>query len=64
MKYKYNTILQHFHDHFRINTVRQMHDYESRLHNEPELLTNDEMTEFYLMQLGAMPSEIGVEYKR
>jgi hypothetical protein len=62
MKYKYNSILQHFHDLFRIATVQQMYKYEASLVNEPELLNNDEMTEFYLMQLGAMPNEIGVQY--
>lgn len=64
MKYKCKPILTDLSDRFRIATVQQMYKYESSLHNEPELLTNDEMTDFYLMHLGAMPSEIGVELVR
>lgn len=64
MKYKYKPILTDLSDRFRIATVMQMYKYESSLVTEPELLTNDEMIDFYLMQLGAMPSEIGVELIR
>ena len=63
MKYKTKAILNQFSIPFINATVQQMYKYESSLLVEP-LLSSDEMIDFYLMQLGAMPSEIGVEFIR
>jgi len=58
--YNIKSPFEHMHPMFIFVSVQQMYDMERSMLGSRYLLTDDEMMDIYLMQIGAMPSEIGV----
>ena len=60
MKYKMNSPFRGFSIDFINISVRQMYNYEIRYGELDRLLNNDEQMDLYIMQIGCMHSEIGI----
>ena len=60
MKYKMRTPFAGFDTDFIYMAVHQMRRYEIHYGEIDRLLNNDEEMDVYMMQIGCMPSEIGV----
>ena len=60
-RYRMNSPFAGFSSEFIFASVQQMYKYDVQYGVVDRLLNNDEEMDIYLMQIGAMPSEINVK---